>query len=132
MEYGISLDLGTSGFRAHAVDLKNNKIISTSITECHPLPGANIMDHLTFSIKVGLDVAHGVAIDTINKLIKTLGIDLKDVVRMSLCGNPIQLSIAQNIPVDDLAFAGENAKRVRGIQEQKRDAGVFEIGRAHV
>lgn len=126
MEYGISLDLGTSGFRAHAVDLKNKKIVSTSITECHPLPGANIMDHLTFSIRVGLDVAHGVAIDTVNKLIKTLRIDLKDVVRMSLCGNPIQLSIAQNIPVDDLAYAGEKGRQVKGIVEQKRDAGVFD------
>ncbi|NMA64822.1 MAG: methylamine methyltransferase corrinoid protein reductive activase [Clostridiaceae bacterium] len=125
MEYGISLDLGTSGFRAQAVDLKTKKVISTSITECHPLPGANIMDHLTFGIRVGLDVAHGVVINTVNKLIKTLGIDLKDVVRMSLCGNPIQLSIAQNIPIDDLAFAGENARRVRGIKEQKRDAGIF-------
>ncbi|HKM09360.1 MAG TPA: methylamine methyltransferase corrinoid protein reductive activase [Candidatus Methanomethylophilaceae archaeon] len=125
MKYGISLDLGTSGFRAHAVDLETNKILSTSITECHPLPGANIMDHLTFSVRVGLDVAHGVVVDTVNKLIKTLGIDLKNVVRMSLCGNPIQLSIAQNIPVDDLAFAGENARRIRGIKEQKRDAGVF-------
>lgn len=125
MEYGISIDLGTSGFRAHAVDLKTNKILSTSITECHPLPGANIMDHLTFSIRVGLDVAHGVVIDTVNKLIKTLGIDLKDVTRISICGNPIQLSIAQNISIEDLAFAGENARRVRGIKEQSRDAGVF-------
>lgn len=125
MEYGISLDLGTSGFRAHAVDLNTKKILSTSITECHPLPGANIMDHLTFSIRVGQDVAHNIVVDTVNKLIKTLGIDLKDVVRMSICGNPIQLSLAQNIPIEDLAFAGENAKRVRGIKEQKRDAGVF-------
>jgi methylamine methyltransferase corrinoid protein reductive activase len=27
--------------------------------------------------------------------------------------------------VDDLAFAGENAKRVRGIKDRKRDAGVY-------
>ncbi len=125
MRYGISLDIGTSGTRGHAVDLDTGKIISTAVTECHPLPGANIMDHLTFCINVGTDVAHKILIDTVNKLIATLGIDLNQVERVSICGNPIQLSLFQGIPVDDLAFAGENAHKARGIQEQKRDAGVF-------
>lgn len=125
MEYGLSIDFGTSGFRAHAVDLDTKKILSTSITECHPLPGANVMDHLTFSIRFGEKIAHDIVIDTANKLINTLGIDLKKVSRVSICGNPIQLSLVQGMPVDDLAYAGENAKRVRGITERKRDAGVF-------
>ena len=43
MSYGISLDIGTSGTRGHAIELETGKIISTSVTECHPLPGANIM-----------------------------------------------------------------------------------------
>ena len=125
MTYGIALDIGTSGTRAHAVDLSDGKILSTVVTECHPLPGANIMDHLTFCIKVGNDMAHRILIDTANKVIANLGIDLKQVERVSICGNPIQLSLFQGIPVDDLAFAGENAKRERGIKDQKRDAGVF-------
>ena len=125
MTYGIALDIGTSGTRAHAVDLSNGKIISTVVTECHPLPGANVMDHLTFCINVGNDVAHRILMDTVNKVIRALGIDLKQVERVSICGNPIQLSLFQGIPVDDLAFAGANAKREKGIKDQKRDAGVF-------
>ena len=112
MAYGISIDIGTSGSRAHAVDLDSGKILSTSVTECHPLPGANIMDHLTFCINVGTEVAHKILIDTENKLIKTLGIDLNQVEKVSICGNPIQLSLFQGIPVDDLAFAGENAHHI--------------------
>jgi len=125
MSYGISLDIGTSGTRGHAVDLSNGKILSTSVTECHPLPGANIMDHLTFCINAGTETAHKILIDTVNKLIATLGVDLNKVERVSICGNPIQLSLFQGIPVDDLAFAGENAHKARGIVAQKRDAGVF-------
>jgi len=123
--YGISLDIGTSGTRGHAVDLDTGRILSTSVTECHPLPGANIMDHLTFCINAGTDTAHKILIDTVNKLIATLDIDLNKVERVSICGNPIQLSLFQGIPVDDLAFAGENAHKARGITAQKRDAGVF-------
>ncbi|MBE6526300.1 MAG: methylamine methyltransferase corrinoid protein reductive activase [Thermoplasmata archaeon] len=125
MAYGIALDIGTSGTRGHAVDLSDGKILSTVVTECHPLPGANIMDHLTFCIKVGNKTAHDILMDTVNKVIANLGIDLKQVERVSICGNPIQLSLFQGIPVDDLAFAGENAKRERHIVDQKRDAGVF-------
>ena len=125
MTYGISMDIGTSGTRAHAVDLSDGKIVSTAMTSCHPLPGANIMDHLTFCINVGSGLAHDILIDTANKVIANLRIDLKQVERVSICGNPIQLSLFQNIPVDDLAFAGENAHRERNIKVQKRDAGVF-------
>ena len=119
------MDIGTSGTRAHAVDLSDGKIISTAMTSCHPLPGANIMDHLTFCINVGSGLAHDILMDTANKVIRNLNIDLKQVERVSICGNPIQLSLFQNIPVDDLAFAGENAHRERNIKVQKRDAGVF-------
>lgn len=125
MNYGISLDMGTSGTRAHAVDLSDGRILSTSVTECHPLPGANIMDHLTFCINVGTELAHDIVMDTVNKVIKTLDIDLKKVERVSICGNPIQLSLFQGLSVDDLAFAGENAKKSRGIKDMNRNAGVF-------
>ncbi len=125
MTYGLSLDIGTSGTRAHAVDLSNGKIISTAMTSCHPMPGANIMDHLTFCIRNGTDLAHNILMDTVNKVIHNLRIDLKQVERVAICGNPIQLSLFQGIPVDDLAFAGENAHKAHNIKQQKRDAGVF-------
>ena len=123
--YGISLDMGTSGTRAHAVDLSNGKILSTSVTECHPLPGANIMDHLTFCINVGTKLAHDIVMDTVNKVIRTLDVDVKKVEKVSICGNPIQLSLFQGLPVDDLAFAGANAHKARGIKPIERNAGVF-------
>lgn len=125
MSFGISLDMGTSGTRAHGVDLSDGKILSTSVTDCHPLPGANIMDHLTFCINVGTDIAHEIVMDTVNKVIRTLDIDLKKVEKVSICGNPIQLSLFQGLPVDDLAFAGENAHKARGIKTLDRNAGVF-------
>jgi methylamine methyltransferase corrinoid activation protein len=122
--YGISIDVGTSGTRAHAIELADKKIISTAITVRHPVPGANVMDHLTFCIEVGRDLANRLMIDTTNKLLNMLGIDLKKVDRLAICGNPIQLSIFQNMEIRDLAFAGERALKVRGVEHQKRDAKV--------
>ena len=77
MSYGIALDIGTSGTRGHAVDLSTGKVLSTVVTDCHPLPGANVMDHLTFCINVGNDIAHRILMDTVNKVIRKLGIDLR-------------------------------------------------------
>ena len=52
---GVALDLGTSGFRGQALDLdQNGMIISTAVTTRHPLPGANVMDHLHFAIEIGI------------------------------------------------------------------------------
>ncbi len=123
--YGIAIDVGTSGTRMHAVDLETKKIISTAITVRHPVPGANVMDHLTFCIEVNQDVAHQLLIDTSNKLMKMLDIDLNKVDRVAVCGNPIQLSMYQNMEVRDLAFAMPNALRSRGVELQKRDAAVI-------
>ncbi|MCL2143542.1 MAG: methylamine methyltransferase corrinoid protein reductive activase [Methanomassiliicoccaceae archaeon] len=120
--YGISLDIGTSGIRGHGVELSSGKILSTAITESHPLPGANIMDHLTFCIKLGKDVAHSILMGTVNKLIKELNIDIAKVERVAICGNPIQLSLFQNMQIDDLAYAGEKAWETRGITPLKRNA----------
>ena len=91
-KYGLAIDVGTSGTRMHAVDLESNKIISTAITMRHPVPGANVMDHLTFCIEVDRGLAHRLLIDTSNRLMKMLDIDLKKVERVAICGNPIQLS----------------------------------------
>ena len=123
--YGISIDVGTSGTRMHAIDLASGNIISTAITVRHPVPGANVMDHLTFCIEVEQDLAHRLLIDTANKLMKMLDIDLSKVERVAICGNPIQLSMFQNIETRDLAFVGEVALKVRGVELQKRDAAVL-------
>jgi methylamine methyltransferase corrinoid activation protein len=123
--YGIAIDVGTSGTRIHAVDLASKKIISTAITVRHPVPGANVMDHLTFCIEVSEDIAHKLLIDTSNKLMKMLDIDLNKVERVAICGNPIQLSMYQNMEVRDLAFAMPNALISRGVELQKRDAAVL-------
>ncbi len=53
---------------------------------------------------------------------KMLEIDLNQVERVAICGNPIQLSMFQNMEVRDLAFAMPNALKSRGIDRQKRDA----------
>ena len=78
-KYGIALDIGTSGIRAQALDLKTSKVISTAITLRHPLPGANVVDHLHFAIDVGRDTTHKLLLDAINKVIKSLNINLKNV-----------------------------------------------------
>lgn len=120
--YGIALDIGTSGIRAQAIDLHTSKIISTAITLRHPLPGANVVDHLHFAIEVGKDTAHKLLIETINNVIINLGINLENVVRVAVCGNPIQLSIFQNIEIRDLAYWGENILKRLDIKPPSRDA----------
>ena len=110
------------------MDLKTGKILSTAITVRHPVPGMNVMDHLTFCIEVDRDLASRLMVDTVNRLIALLGIDLKKVERLAICGNPIQLSIFQNMEIRDLAFAGERALKVRGVELQKRDAKVLKAG----
>lgn len=91
----------------------------------HPLPGGNVMDHLDFAITTGEDVAHGVIIETIMRMFLEFDIDLSKVERLAVCGNPIQLSLFQNIEIRDLAYAGENKQKVLGIQNVKRDARIF-------
>ena len=127
-EFGISIDVGTSGTRAHAIDLKTKDIISTAITVRHPVPGMNVMDHLTFCIEASTYIASKLLIDSTNRLLALLGIDLKKVRTMAICGNPIQLSIFQNMEIRDLAFAGERALKARGVELQKRDAKVIKAG----
>lgn len=122
MGYGISIDIGTSGIRSHAVDLSDGRILSTAMTSRNPLPGANVMDHLTFCIRYGEGLAHRIMMSAVNRTIGNLKVGLKDVERVAICGNPIQLSIFQGMEVDDLAFAGETAHRVRGIKARKRDS----------
>jgi len=120
---GIALDLGTSGFRGQAIDLDNKGIIlSTSVTTRHPLPGANVMDHLHFAVDVGLNWAHEVMVQAINRVIDNLWIKRDQVVRVAVCGNPIQLSLFQEIEFRDLAYAGKRKLKALGVVPPKRDA----------
>ena len=103
MAYGISLDLGTSGFRSHLVDLdKDAKILDTAITARHPLPGANIMDHMHFWMSSGREITHKIIAQTIYDLISLYGKDkLSQVTTLSVCGNPsCQCKFVDSCPPD--------------------------------
>jgi len=130
--YGIAIDIGTSGIRAQAIDLKTLEVISTAITLRHPLPGANVMDHLHFAIEVGKELAHLLVVDAINKLIHQLDIDLKKVDRIAVSGNPTQLSIFQNIEIADLAYWGVHALKHREITPPTRDATIIPAGKLNL
>lgn len=130
-EYAIAMDIGTSGIRAQALDLKSKKVISTAITLRHPLPGANVVDHLHFAITVGRETAHQLLMEAINSVIKNLNIELKNVKRASVCGNPIQLSLFHNIEIRDLAYWGEHALERLEVSPPSRNATIVspnEIG----
>lgn len=122
---GIALDLGTSGFRGQALDLDTQEIIATVLTARHPLPGANVMDHLNFAIEAGLEVAHRIVVETVNQVIEALTVSPSDIVRLAVCGNPIQLSLFEGIEIRDLAYAGERKKSLLGIVPPNRDAKAF-------
>ncbi|MEX1346771.1 MAG: methylamine methyltransferase corrinoid protein reductive activase [Desulfobacterales bacterium] len=123
---GIALDLGTSGFRGHAIDLDQNGIIlSTAVTTRHPLPGANVIDHLHFALEVGLERAHEVMVNAANQVIDNLRIDKNEVVRLAVCGNPIQLSLFEGIEFRDLAYAGKRKLESLGVVAPKRDAHII-------
>lgn len=127
---GIALDLGTSGFRGHAIDLdKNGSIISTAVTTRHPLPGANVIDHLHFALEVGLERAHRVVVHAANQVIDNLRIERGDVVRLAVCGNPIQLSLFEGIEFRDLAYAGKRKLESLGVVAPKRDAHIVKAGK---
>jgi methylamine methyltransferase corrinoid protein reductive activase len=125
---GIALDLGTSGFRGQAIDLdQNGRILSTAVTTRHPLPGANVIDHLHFALEVGLQWAHDVVIHAVNTVIRNLRIEKGEVVRVAVCGNPIQLSLFQEIEFRDLAFAGKRKLEALGVIPPKRDAQIVRV-----
>ena len=130
MEYGIALDLGTSGFRSHLVDLDNKaKIISTAVTVRHPLPGANIMDHLHFWMSSGSDIGHTIIMQTVRDLVALYGSDVvPKIKKMAICGNPIQLSLFENIEIRDLAFAGKNKLKTLGVTSPDRSGHITTAG----
>ena len=125
-EYSIALDIGTSGFRAQAIKRENNEVVSTAITTRHPVPGANVIDHVNFAMDAGPDVCNRLIIDTINNLLPLLQIDLECVTKMAVCGNPFQLSLFQNIEIRDLAYAGKNRLEELKIIPPKRDGEIVQ------
>ncbi|MDI9643731.1 MAG: methylamine methyltransferase corrinoid protein reductive activase [Candidatus Verstraetearchaeota archaeon] len=126
--YGLAIDIGTSGIRVQALDLDTKEVVGTAITLRHPLPGANVIDHLHFAVEVGEEVAHKLIIDTINSLLRLLEIDLSKVERVAVDGNPTQLSLFQNIEVRDLAYWGEHAMHDFNITPPERNACVIKAG----
>jgi methylamine methyltransferase corrinoid protein reductive activase len=126
MRYGIALDLGTSGFRCQAVDLDSKKTVATAVTERHPIPGMNVIDHVNYAMEVGEDLANGLMVTAVNNLFKEMAIDLSKVEIIAVCGNPFQLSLFQNIEIRDLAYAGKNKIKALGIVSPDRNGAVID------
>ena len=123
--YVIALDLGTSGFRAQLIDREKNETVQTVITMGHPLPGGNVIDHLEFAIVTGEDVANEVMLQTVKKMLNTINVDPSQIEYIAICGNPIQLSLFQNIEIRDLAYAGETKQKKLGVENVQRNARIF-------
>lgn len=126
MSIGIALDIGTSGFRCQALDLETGSTLATAVTERHPVPGMNVIDHVNYAMKVGEDVANGLMIGAINNLFSELGVDLSEVEVVAVCGNPFQLSLFQNIEIRDLAYAGKKKVQQLGVVSPPRDGDVVD------
>lgn len=127
-EYAIAMDIGTSGIRAQALRVEDNSTISTTVTLRHPIPGANVMDHLHFAVNVGREAAHQLVMEAVNKVVDKLGVDKSKITRFAVCGNPIQLSLFQNIEIRDLAYWGTNAVERMHITPPKRNSQIIKPG----
>ena len=121
----IAMDIGTSGLRTQLIDLSSREILSTSITTRHPLPGVNVIDHLHFALEMGVEHAQKILIQAINRLVRALGADTHEIVRLAVCGNPTQLSLFQGIDIRDLAYAGQRKLEKLGIVPPKRKAAIL-------
>ena len=49
------------------------------MTERHPIPGMNVIDHVNYAMKVGEEAANGLMIGAINNLFSELQVELSDV-----------------------------------------------------
>lgn len=123
--YCIALDIGTSGLRCQAIDLDTMETLASSITQRHPIPGMNVIDHVNFAMRTGEKSATGLLLNAVNSLFKTLNIDLSKVEHVGVCGNPFQLSLFQGIEIRDLAYAGKNMLKELGVVPPKRDGAIL-------
>ena len=124
MTQAVAVDIGTSGIRAQLIDLETGKVLRTCITDRNPIPGANVMDHMSFAIEYGLDLAHSLLLSAVHEVVGRLS--PKDLVRMAVCGNPIQLSLFEGIDIRDLAYAGENKLREEGVGHIDRSGHIID------
>jgi methylamine methyltransferase corrinoid activation protein len=125
----IGLDIGTSGIRTQAIELETKKVLSTAITLRHPLPGSNVIDHLDFCLNNGRDVGHDIVVRAVDSVIRSLDVEPGQVERIAACGNPIQMSIFQNIEIRDLAFGGENTLKRLGLTRPERKTAILDAGK---
>lgn len=128
VRYCVAIDLGSSGFRAQALDASSGAIISTAVTTRHPLPGGNVMDHLHFVLEVGSETAQRIIIAAVNRVLRALGIPPGQVVRLAVCGNPAQLSMFQGMEIRDLAYAGDRKLAALGVVPPLREARIIFAG----
>ncbi len=128
MELVVGVDIGTSGLRAQAIDSEKKEIVSTAISLHNPLPGGNVIDHLHFAVATGSDVANKIIVDTVNTLLASLEVELKNVKRLAVCGNPTQLSIFQGIECRDLAFGGDHKLERLGVKRLDRRSTTVDAG----
>lgn len=117
----IAMDLGTSGFRAQALDPGSGEVLSSVLTTRHPLPGINVMDQLHCAVNRGGEAAHDLVIRGVNRVIHELGVPAEQVERLAVCGNPIQLSLFQGMELRDLAFAGKRKLASLEVVPPERD-----------
>ncbi|HPC27117.1 MAG TPA: methylamine methyltransferase corrinoid protein reductive activase [Candidatus Methanomethylicus sp.] len=129
MAIAIGLDIGTSGIRTQAIELETKKVLSTAITLRHPLPGSNVIDHLDFCLNNGRGAGHNIVVRAVDSVIRSLDVELDHVERIAACGNPIQMSIFQNIEIRDLAFGGENTLKRLGLTRPERKAAILDAGK---
>lgn len=127
MAQAVALDIGTSGIRGQLLDLDGGRVLGTCMTRRNPIPGSNVMDHLSFAIERGPDLAHRILTESAAEVIRRLGSESLE--RVAVCGNPIQLSILEGIEIRDLAYAGENKLMREGVSMVDRSG---HIGSASV
>ena len=112
--------------RCQLLDLDTGDTLGTAITERHPIPGMNVIDHVNYAMKAGEDVANGLIIETANNLFAQFDVDLSQVEIIAVCGNPFQLSLFQNIEIRDLAYAGKNMVKSLGVVSPPRDGDIVD------
>ncbi len=126
MTQAVAIDIGTSGIRAQLLDLGDGRVLRTCMTDRNPIPGANVMDHMSFAIEYGLDLAHSIMLSAVHDLVDRLS--PADLRRIAVCGNPIQLSIFEGIDIRDLAYAGENKLRTENVERLDRKGHIIDGG----